>query len=588
MVILRRNTDVEETMPQIVPSAGFTPPCDYSTFADNFDLSLLPGGEQPLSPSTLLYAQSPQSSDQKKDNEFKVYTTFHNVEQEQCEDSSFRPDFNKLLDSDSESSSSNLPQSPVSNIYLEVPSNSFQPNSPNSVGSLSPYSSQSLLSPNDQFGSYRQSLEANFYPSSPEQSLYAPSPSSVYSKSPREDYLQNHYIKTESISPIPPFSTFTIKEESFLNSCGFSSPSSPDNSGTTSLSKIPDAPDVTGLLETPFLNKQIKQEESTVDFSSLLNHYPENSVLKSFLDSSFSQKLRSDHQQIEEGPKDHKLLREALRDTSYQKKYNARAIDFDLLESYIKMEEDEKSTQDELNEQIARENIEPVLNIAIEQMRKEVDKTCATLGISTDPSHWNAANVFSWIQWTSREFNLPEPSADQWNISGIDLLELSEEGFLHRSNQGGMILHAQLEIWKAAHCSDDLSMSWLPETASSNASSGDISDDDDDVSSIQSDPSKPSTSRTGTHIHLWQFLKELLQNPQTHGSCIRWMDRTKGIFKIEDSVKVARLWGRRKNRPAMNYDKLSRSIRQYYKKGIMKKTERSQRLVYQFCHPYNN
>lgn len=90
----------------------------------------------------------------------------------------------------------------------------------------------------------------------------------------------------------------------------------------------------------------------------------------------------------------------------------------------------------------------------------------------------------------------------------------------------------------------------------------------------------------GAHIHLWQFLKELLANPQQNGTAIRWLDRSKGVFKIEDSVRVARLWGRRKNRPAMNYDKLSRSIRQYYKKGIMKKTERSQRLVYQFCHPY--
>lgn len=90
-----------------------------------------------------------------------------------------------------------------------------------------------------------------------------------------------------------------------------------------------------------------------------------------------------------------------------------------------------------------------------------------------------------------------------------------------------------------------------------------------------------------SHIHLWQFLKELLAAPQANGTAIRWLDRTKGIFKIEDSVRVARLWGRRKNRPAMNYDKLSRSIRQYYKKGIMKKTERSQRLVYQFCHPYS-
>lgn len=89
-----------------------------------------------------------------------------------------------------------------------------------------------------------------------------------------------------------------------------------------------------------------------------------------------------------------------------------------------------------------------------------------------------------------------------------------------------------------------------------------------------------------SHIHLWQFLKELLCQPHLYGSCIRWLDRNKGIFKIEDSVRVARLWGKRKNRPAMNYDKLSRSIRQYYRKGIMKKTERSQRLVYQFCHPY--
>ena len=52
-----------------------------------------------------------------------------------------------------------------------------------------------------------------------------------------------------------------------------------------------------------------------------------------------------------------------------------------------------------------------------------------------------------------------------------------------------------------------------------------------------------------------------------------------GIFKIEDSVRVAKLWGQRKNRPAMNYDKLSRSIRHYYKKGIIKKTASSNRVM---------
>lgn len=102
-------------------------------------------------------------------------------------------------------------------------------------------------------------------------------------------------------------------------------------------------------------------------------------------------------------------------------------------------------------------------------------------------------------------------------------------------------------------------------------------------------PAVAVAAHRSSPIHLWEFLKELLQ--QVDSGCadsnvIRWLDRQKGVFKIEDSVRVAKLWGKRKNKPKMNYDKLSRSIRQYYKKGIMKKTDRSQRLVYQFCSAY--
>ena len=62
----------------------------------------------------------------------------------------------------------------------------------------------------------------------------------------------------------------------------------------------------------------------------------------------------------------------------------------------------------------------------------------------------------------------------------------------------------------------------------------------------ESESSQKSPSRPGTNIHLWQFVKELLMQPNLYGNYIHWIDRPKGIFKIVDSVKVATLWGKRK------------------------------------------
>jgi SAM pointed domain-containing ETS transcription factor len=179
--------------------------------------------------------------------------------------------------------------------------------------------------------------------------------------------------------------------------------------------------------------------------------------------------------------------------------------------------------------------------------------------------------VRSWLLWTQRQFNLQPFALEYFSMDGMTLCSLTESDFKQRAPHCGEILYAQLDIWKTDDISDDACD--LP--SNSNAEPANATP-----------TSTGGRSGSGSHIHLWQFLKELLSQPQLYGSCIRWLDRPKGIFKIEDSVRVARLWGKRKNRPAMNYDKLSRSIRQYYKKGIMKKTERSQRLVYQFCHPY--
>ncbi|VDM34091.1 unnamed protein product [Hydatigera taeniaeformis] len=63
---------------------------------------------------------------------------------------------------------------------------------------------------------------------------------------------------------------------------------------------------------------------------------------------------------------------------------------------------------------------------------------------------------------------------------------------------------------------------------------------------------------------------------------ICWAGR-KLEFKLNEPEEVARLWGIQKNRPTMNYDKLSRSLRYYYEKGIISKVS-GERYVYRFAY----
>lgn len=82
-----------------------------------------------------------------------------------------------------------------------------------------------------------------------------------------------------------------------------------------------------------------------------------------------------------------------------------------------------------------------------------------------------------------------------------------------------------------------------------------------------------------TNITLWQFLLELLLNQQ-YKHIITWTNND-GEFKLVNAEEVARLWGLRKNKHNMNYDKLSRALRYYYDKNIIKKVL-GQKFVYRF------
>lgn len=267
------------------------------------------------------------------------------------------------------------------------------------------------------------------------------------------------------------------------------------------------------------------------------------------------------------------------------------------------------------------EALEDIGLSVIRQLKEEITNTCRILRISPDPIQWSAEDVRKWFVWYSQQYSVPSSIYENFPMNGEQLCHLSDQDFNKRSPEAGFNFYGQLDVWKAACNVNDVECPPSPPQVSCHvqyqqswydnvnyipkSSSPDLSEDSTDSSSSSSNMSyipqpcheeypysqsptlrSPVESEHKQTIHLWQFLKDLLMQPNRYNSCIKWIDRQRGIFKIEDSTKVAKLWGLRKNRPAMNYDKLSRSIRQYYKKGIIKKTEHSKRLVYQFCQPY--
>lgn len=80
-------------------------------------------------------------------------------------------------------------------------------------------------------------------------------------------------------------------------------------------------------------------------------------------------------------------------------------------------------------------------------------------------------------------------------------------------------------------------------------------------------------------IQLWQFLLELLLDSACR-SFISWTGDG-WEFKMSDPTEVAKRWGQCKNKPKMNYEKLSRGLRYYYHKNIIHKTA-GKRYVYRF------
>ncbi|NXH97874.1 GABPA protein, partial [Pachycephala philippinensis] len=241
---------------------------------------------------------------------------------------------------------------------------------------------------------------------------------------------------------------------------------------------------------------------------------------------------------------------------------------------------------DETSEQVTR------WAAALEGYRKEQER----LGIPYDPVQWSTDQVLHWVVWVMKEFSMTDIDLNALSIPGRELCNLSQEDFFQRVPRGE-ILWSHLELLRK--CMADFSLMFcnilcstavqiIPASVQpATPTTIKVINSSAKAAKVQRAPrisgedrSSPG-NRTGNNgqIQLWQFLLELLTDKDAR-DCISWVG-DEGEFKLNQPELVAQKWGQRKNKPTMNYEKLSRALRYYYDGDMICKVQ-GKRFVYKF------
>jgi Sterile alpha motif (SAM)/Pointed domain len=226
------------------------------------------------------------------------------------------------------------------------------------------------------------------------------------------DWQQQYYLQSSSLlSPISPATTAhsspspcpsveyqstIIKQEQNI----LLPPSPPDSNGVPS----PQSAHCESFKIEQF------DEQSYSNSTILSPNCAENAIdIKYLLDSR------------EQKQQDHQVLREFLQDTTFQRKHNLKPLALESLFGGLTQQGD----------------IEPVISLALQHAKQEVQATCNALNISPDPQQWTEQHVQLWINSTIKQFKL-EPIAKCEMLfpeNGQLFAMLSDEDFTQRVPQ---------------------------------------------------------------------------------------------------------------------------------------------------------
>nr|CAD7575829.1 unnamed protein product [Timema californicum] len=271
------------------------------------------------------------------------------------------------------------------------------------------------------------------------------------------------------------------------------------------------------------------------------------------------------------------------------------------------------------------------------QFKKDQER----LKIPADPHQWAMAHVryiqviktwvndcavscstlTHWLQWAVRQFNLVGVRLTDWSMTGAELCQLSLGEFqMIVPHDPGDVFWTHLELLRKCHFVAVVQKQDVKpqEPTEIEEEKPPLSSPDQDSnldlpvlsSRAQHDkrfcgrairPSRPSKlprvvglplnvvesptpcgNRTGNNgqIQLWQFLLELLTD-KDHTEIIHWSANALDVLSptAEDGEIEVRI--SRKNKPTMNYEKLSRALRYYYDGHMISKVH-GKRFVYKF------
>merc|ERR1719378_1624150 len=233
--------------------------------------------------------------------------------------------------------------------------------------------------------------------------------------------------------------------------------------------------------------------------------------------------------------------------------------------------------------------------VVCSQFRKEQER----LDIPTDPGNWSESNVMHWLRWALNTFRSASIDPADWQMSGSALCSITHEQFKTRvSVDPHDLFWTHLELLRKCKFVAVVQKSGS-RGGQAKYSIGPKSGQQTGAGTAGAKKKKPVTlgvarvglannipdgspgNRSGNNgqVQLWQFLLELLTDKE-HREVIHWLG-DEGEFKLNNPEIVAQLWGARKNKPNMNYEKLSRALRYYYDGDMICKVH-GKRFVYKF------